>query len=526
MANEPPLAPTSASARGTARSGRVAQAFAASGAATARGAADAVRAQLDGYAARWIAKRREVCRATFERGEQSERVMGLRFGCLERRRGELAALSALLASADRGVVNKALAAVSELPGLDGCDDVAALDSLAPPPRDPARARQLAEVQAEVDRAVAQRRAGQYQEGLAAAPATLARAETLAHPPLVAAALSAYADLENWGGDAVHAEALYRRAARIYAEVGDDAGLAGAWMTLVFVVGVLEGKPAEGAALGEFAATLVARRRDKVMTAQLENHLGGVAFGAGELEAAAAHFDKALALRREVLGPEHLAVASTLANLGAVRRQEERYDEAQALGEEGLAIRARLLGEEHPEVAVSLRNLAALAISRGQLARARELESKAMAIHRRASGEEHFEVANSLTNLGQTYMEEHDYAQAVSYQERALATYRKGLPASHPLIGKAAFSLGEGLAGLHRWRESLRASEEGLTILDVPGGNPVDRAHAAYQVALALGALGEQPARARRLMTEARDTYRDIGADKWQGMAEGWLKEHP
>lgn len=507
-------------------SGRVSAQFARSGLPGAERAASSVKELLDRYAGRWIHKRREVCRATFVRGEQSERVMALRFGCLERRRAELAALSELLVSADRTVVNGALAAAHELGSLESCDDVVALDSLAPPPKDPARARQVTEVQAEVDRLVAQRRAGQYQEGLEVAATVLGRAEALHHPPLLAHALYAYADLENWGGDAVRSEELFRRAARLYAEVGDDAGLASTWVTLVFVVGSLQGKPAEGAALGEFASTLVARRRDKVLEAQLENHLGAVRYGAGELEKSAAHFQRALALRRDVLGAEHLGVANTLANLGAVRRSQDRLDEAEALGQEGLALKTKLLGEEHPEVAVSFRNLAALAISKKELGRARQLEEKAMAIHRRANGEVHFEVANSLNNLGQSYLEEGAHARALDYQERALAMYRQSLPAGHPLIGKALFALAETLAQLERHGDSLKHAEESLALLDKPDGNPVDRAHAAYQVAVALGALSKDLPRARKLMTEARDAYRAIEAAEWQGMAERWLAAHP
>ncbi len=506
--------------------GRVSAQFARSGVPGAERAASSVRELLDRYADRWIGKRREVCRATFERGEQSERVMALRFGCLDRRRAELAALSELLVSADRTVVNGALAAAHELGALDSCDDVVALDSLAPPPRDPALARQVVEVQAEVDRLVAQRRAGQYQEGLEVAASVLGRAEALRHPPLLANALFAYADLENWGGDPARSEELYRRAARLYAEVGDDAGLAHTWVTLVFVVGSLQGKPAEGAALGEFAATLVTRRRDKVLEAQLENHLGAVRYGAGQLEQSAAHFQRSLVLRRDVLGAEHLGVANTLANLGAVRRSQHRLDEAEALGQEGLALKIKLLGEDHPEVAVSFRNLAALAISKKELTQARQLEEKALAIHRRANGEVHFEVANSLNNLGQSYSEEGAYAQALDYQERALAMYRQSLPAGHPLIGKALFALAETLDLLGRPAESLTHAEESLRLLDKPDGNPVERAHAAYQVAVALGALSRELPRARALMTEARDAYRAVEAEEWSGMAERWLAAHP
>ncbi|MEZ4361690.1 MAG: serine/threonine-protein kinase [Kofleriaceae bacterium] len=506
--------------------GIVKQRFDASDSPSAAQLGGVVRDRLDAYARRWIEKRREVCRATFDRGEQSERVMMLRFGCLERRRDELTALTQLLQTADRGVVERSVSAVSDLTGLEPCDDVVGLESLAPLPTGVPERAALREVQAEVDRATALRRAGKYQEGLELIKPVLTRAEELKIPQLLAGALWAAAELENWGGDAGRAEALYRRAALVYAEIGDDAGLTGAWVTLVFVIGVLEGDTGQAAKVGEFARTLVARRREDRLLGELENNLGAIAYGAGRFDDATVHFKRALTLRRKVLGEEHPTVANTISNLGAVRRSLGDLEGAERLGREALELRQRLLGPVHSEVAGSLRNMAALEISKKNLPLARELETKAMEIYERANGKEHPEIANSLTNLGQTFVEENNHAAAVDYQTRALALYRSGLPARHPLIGKAAFSLAESLAQLHRYEESLPLAEEALAILDVPEGNPVDRAHAAYDVAFALGGLRRDLPRARTLMREALATYQQIENDVWSGAAQKWLEEHP
>ena len=92
-----------------------------------------------GYAGDWVAARREACEATHVRGEQSEQLLDLRMQCLERRLGELRALTELFAAqADAEVVDKAVQAAAG-PGsaLPRCADTAGAARPLPPPEDPA-----------------------------------------------------------------------------------------------------------------------------------------------------------------------------------------------------------------------------------------------------------------------------------------------------------------------------------------------------------------------------------------------------
>lgn len=69
--------------------------------------------------------------------------------------------------------------------------------------------------------------------------------------------------------------------------------------------------------------------------------------------------QALQIRREVLGPNHVDVASSLSNLALLHEAMGSYNEALVLHEEVLAIRSAALGAEHPLVAETLVNIGLL-----------------------------------------------------------------------------------------------------------------------------------------------------------------------
>jgi tetratricopeptide (TPR) repeat protein len=69
--------------------------------------------------------------------------------------------------------------------------------------------------------------------------------------------------------------------------------------------------------------------------------------------------RALAIREEVMGPEHPDTATTLNNLAELYRETGTYAQGEALHQRALAIREKALGPEHSETALSLNHLAEL-----------------------------------------------------------------------------------------------------------------------------------------------------------------------
>jgi len=106
--------------------------------------------------------------------------------------------------------------------------------------------------------------------------------------------------------------------------------------------------------------------------------------------------------------------------------ENDYTRAEPLLQRTLAIREQVLGPEHPDVARVLNNLAALYVSRGDYARAEFLFQRALAIQERVLGPEHRDVELTLRNLASLYEAKNDWDQAILLETRANEITEKSL----------------------------------------------------------------------------------------------------
>jgi tetratricopeptide (TPR) repeat protein len=149
---------------------------------------------------------------------------------------------------------------------------------------------------------------------------------------------------------------------------------------------------------------------------------------GDLPGAEEALERALAIRRRLLWPDRVAVASSLNNLGLVLQEDGRLDEAGDRLEEALDIYARQLGPDHPDTATALDNLAGVRRDQGELDAARLLFEQAVEVRERAHGPHDPTTAISLNNLAGVVGELHDVDGACSLYERALAIFRSS---GHP-----------------------------------------------------------------------------------------------
>src|SRR5947209_7602787 len=89
--------------------------------------------------------------------------------------------------------------------------------------------------------------------------------------------------------------------------------------------------------------------------------------------------RALAIREQVLGPNHPDTAMSLNNLALLYDSQGESAQAEPLYQRALAIREQVLGPNHPNTATSLNNLAALYDSQGESAQAEPLYQRALTI---------------------------------------------------------------------------------------------------------------------------------------------------
>jgi len=153
------------------------------------------------------------------------------------------------------------------------------------------------------------------------------------------------------------------------------------------------------------------------------------------------FERALAIREQVLGSDHPDTAESLNDLGNLLREQGELDAARPLSERALAIRERVLGPDHPQTAWSLQHMGMVLRGLGQLAAARPLYERALAIRERVLGPDHLDTAESLDNLALLLVDEGALATARPLYERALAIRRQLLGAEHPYTAFSLHNLG-------------------------------------------------------------------------------------
>ncbi|HYL26877.1 MAG TPA: tetratricopeptide repeat protein [Candidatus Nitrosotalea sp.] len=217
---------------------------------------------------------------------------------------------------------------------------------------------------------------------------------------------------------------------------------------------------------------------------------------GEYDQAEPLLDRALAIVERVLGPEDVAVADALENLGILYDRRGRYEEEVPLHLRVVTIREKALGSNHPDVATSLNNLAlvyerlerygeaiplylrALAIDEevpemhpnvvattlnnlanvyyrmGRLSDAEPLHARALAMREASLGPEHPDIVQSLTNLARTYAGQQRYDEAMPLNLRAVALGERVLGPDHPIVGFSLYNL----AGLYVAQERLEEAE--------------------------------------------------------------------
>ncbi|GAC1685764.1 MAG: hypothetical protein PVS3B1_25790 [Ktedonobacteraceae bacterium] len=144
--------------------------------------------------------------------------------------------------------------------------------------------------------------------------------------------------------------------------------------------------------------------------------------------------------------------SLLNSIGTYFSMRGQYSESEPLFQRALAARERLLGPEHPDTLGSLNNLANLYDDQGKYDLAEPLYQRALAAHERILGPEHPDTLRSLNNLASLYADQGTYDLAQPLFQRALVAFEKVLGSEHPYTSLVRRNYAD-------LQEKLRAHEE-------------------------------------------------------------------
>ena len=179
----------------------------------------------------------------------------------------------------------------------------------------------------------------------------------------------------------------------------------------------------------------------VVQARLLGTIGEVYGSLGVYDRAATLLERALALRRATLGPEHRDTAQSMEALAEAYRELARYDDAESMHREALAIKRRV-GDSPSSIAASLNDLGLTLSERGKHGEAEPLLREAIDIWRRLGSGAQGDVAVGLNNLAQSLRQQGRLDEAASALDEAIAIRRQRLGNDHPLLANVLGHLGQ------------------------------------------------------------------------------------
>ena len=227
------------------------------------------------------------------------------------------------------------------------------------------------------------------------------------------------------------------------------------------------------------------------SSRLLHELGYYLFQRGRYAEAAGFVERALSMRRELYGTQHLDYALTLDIRGQILRARGEILAAEQDFHLALELVEKVLDAKPIEVAHVLGHLAALKVDQNELVAAEALLQKALAIAQASLGMEHTDVAQILNNLGAVHATRGNYSQAHEMFARTLAIREKILPQNHPSLAQAYSNLASVCTRQQVYDEAKRLYEKALALREKSlGVNHPNVAETIYNLALLYQKEGE------------------------------------
>jgi tetratricopeptide (TPR) repeat protein len=199
--------------------------------------------------------------------------------------------------------------------------------------------------------------------------------------------------------------------------------------------------------------------EPLVEASIRNTLGVSYQYLGDHEKALAQYQRAIALRRKELGPEHQETAAAMDGLAIILLQMGKSAEAQKILEEVVAVKRRTLGPEDKRTLHAMTNLSIALAMQGLLEDAAKLVEEYREIQRRVEGPESVFTMRSTYNLAIMRRHLGQWAQARSLFDESIQTLRRVFGPDHQDTLRAVNGLGELLLDQRRPAEARALFDE-------------------------------------------------------------------
>jgi tetratricopeptide (TPR) repeat protein/predicted Ser/Thr protein kinase len=509
---------------GSARRAAVEQAFRATGRSNAGEVFQLVSRRLAAFEAQWLAIRRESCEATHVRGEQPERVMALRAGCLHRAREAAKTLVAALTEVDAAMLDTAAGSLP--PSLAACAEPDMNEPDAGP-MEPALRAKVDEVELGIAVTGALTSAGRGPQAIERATRTLELARSTGHARTMAAAAARFGRASLAAARTVEekaaAEVLLKEAIQSAAAAGDEA-LAARTSTYLFVnVAYAQRRIQEAEAMlpaVEAVVTLAGNAPEQ----RTELLMGKAAILTEHMQLAESieTLDEVIRLAPSVDSEVRQYGINASTQQAIIYSELGNHEAAIAAQRRALDALRAAYGTSHPRILVGLVNLARM-LSR---AKQREPALEALAELRRLAATmppSEPRLENLPQIEGEVWQNLGDCGRAIPFLRAALERFSASYGADHPRTTDVLTPLGTCLAEQRQTAEAIAHLERALESRRSRGETPSSIGFQAFDLAKVLWLLPSRRARAVALVNEAKALWKQDGATASQ--IEEWLGEH-
>ncbi len=408
--------------------------FAATGSPHAAPTWDSTHAKLQAWASRWQRANVDACE-DHRRGSQSAETLDRRTACLDDRRRHFDALLDVFDRADSDILDKAVNAAANLPGLEACADVQSLLDAHPVPA--AHAARIARWQDELAHARAEVEAGRYSEAHDRSTAVLEAyvSEEIEYPPIAVAARGVRGDAAGYRGDTVAAQVDLRAAALEAQRIGAHEAFARTAASMVWEVGEVGGdfeRALLWADLGQ--ASVLNSGSDPLLATILLNNRASVLTTAGRYDEAAADQRQRLELVERHWGAEDPLAMMSYANLANIDNHRGLNSQAEANYRRAIELGSRALGRTHPRVLTARQNLVGMLVRAGRTELGLRETHAILALQTEVLGPKHPDLSAVHVNLSMTYYQARDFDAALEHAVAARTVTELSYgPLSHRLV---------------------------------------------------------------------------------------------
>ncbi len=204
-------------------------------------------------------------------------------------------------------------------------------------------------------------------------------------------------------------------------------------------------------------------RQPEVRAGIENTIGRTYFALGLYSESKTHLDSAYAIRRRVLGPTNVALATTAADIALAQQATGDYALAERTITDALTIMRRTLPADDDQITAALSTLADIRYKSAKNADAEKLYREALQLARRRHGNTGPVVATRLSALGNFLGYTDRLAEGETLLREALSMRQAAFGRSHPELLPVMVSLADVTRYQRRFPQSEAMMRDALPI---------------------------------------------------------------